>query len=362
MLSYAPSTGRRFLEGYLILFNIKVFLQPFMRISQRKKSYCQNCHYPLTDNYNFCPHCGQENTEKLAAFSTLVYEFFSNLIAYDSRLTRTIRPFLFKPGFLTNEFIAGKRMMYMHPLRLYFIVSFFYFFAFTLAYRQDNNVDSFGDGENIAGSATQDRKANGVSAPNITTNPDSLVREKPEEVSIFNNTFTIDFLKDKRTTEAQVVDSMGWKQTLINRYIVRQAIKFARSDEKSIGTYFSEYMLDKASLLMFLMLPIFALLLKLIYLRRKRYYVEHLTFSLHIHSFAFLILLLLIVCERLFAADWFAKAAILLIFIYGAVAARNVYKQTWIKTLLKGILLFIPYTICFAIITTVAMVIAGLIY
>jgi hypothetical protein len=332
-----------------------------MRLAQRKKTYCQNCHYPLAETYNFCPHCGQENSDKRVAFNTLVQEFFANYIAYDSRLARTIMPFLFKPGLLTNEFVEGRRTKYMHPLRLYFIVSFFYFFAFTLAYKEDSSLVSAGSTENTSSAADQD-DPDEEAGLNVTTNPDSLVRGEKEQVSLFNKSFSMDFLKDKRTTEAQVIDSLEWKQTFINRYIVKQGIKFARLDAKSIGTYFSDYLLNKASLLMFFMLPIFAMLLKLVYVRRKRYYVEHLTFSLHIHSFAFFMLLLMLLLERMFVSEWIANTAAIIILLYGVIAARKVYKQSWIKTLIKGFLLFIPYTICFGIISTIAVIIGGLIY
>jgi hypothetical protein len=250
----------------------------------------------------------------------------------------------------------------MHPLRLYFIVSFFYFFALTMAYKEDSTLVSFGSTENRAGTSEEDKKSDDAVDMNSTTDPDSLVRENTHTTSLFNKSFTTDFLNDKHTTEAQVIDSLGWKQNFINRYIIKQGLKFVRSDSKSIGAYFSDFMLNKASLVMFFMLPIFALLLKLVYVRRKRYYMEHLTFSLHIHSFAFLILLLMLLIERMYANEWTANIAVLIILLYGILAARRVYKQPWLKTLLKGVLLFLPYMICFALITTIAVIIGGLIY
>lgn len=332
-----------------------------MRTFYRKKSSCQNCQYPLLDNYNYCPNCGQENSEKLVSFSTLIIEFFSNIIAYDSKLGRTVKPFLFKPGYLTNEFITGKRAKYMHPLRLYFIISFFHFFAVTLVFQQNLNTVSSATNEQTS-STEKEQNDELPSGTNVTINPDSLARENEGEVAIFNKSFSMKFLKDKRTTETQVIDSLGWKQTIINRYIIKQIIKFARSDSKSIGKYFRDYMLNKGSVLMFFMLPIFALLLKLVYVRRKRYYVEHLIFSLHIHSFAFLALLPIILFKKIWANDWFFRIAIFIILTYGAIAARNVYRQTWIKTLIKGFLLFVSYCLCFALVATIAVIIAGLIY
>jgi hypothetical protein len=246
-------------------------------------------------------------------------------------------------------------------LRLYFVISFFYFFALTLAYKQPADAASTSSSKQTA-DATEVDGEDLPTGVNITINPDSLRRDKEDEITIFDKSFSIDFLKDKRTTNAQVVDSLGWKQTAINQYMAHQIIKFTRADSQSIGAYFRDYLLNKASILMFFMLPIFALLLKLFYIRRKRYYVEHLTFSLHIHAFAFLILLLMMAVEKIWSSDWIVNIAFLSIMVYGVVAAKKVYKQSWLKTAFKGFILFIPYTICFSLLTTIAVIIAGLIY
>lgn len=337
-----------------------------MRIARRKKSYCQNCEYPLLENYNFCPNCGQENTEKLVSFGTLVSEFFSNYIAYDSKLARTIRPFLLQPGFLTNAFNSGQRVKYMHPLRLYFIVTFFYFFVLTLVIKQETDTFSGGSNNKSTSSVREENVDNTAPGINITTNPDSLKR-KDNLTTIFDKSFSTDFLSNERTTDAQVVDSLGWKQTVVNRYVAKQVIKFARSDAKSIGTYFSDYMLNKASILMFFMLPLFALLLKLVYICHKRFFVEHLTFSLHIHSFVFFILLVqvlidTVLIDAIFKNEWTGTVAFFTIFIYGVISARQVYRQKWIKTLLKGWMLFAGYTLCFALLAFIGIIIGGLIY
>jgi RNA polymerase subunit RPABC4/transcription elongation factor Spt4 len=73
----------------------------------RKVPRCQNCDYPLEPDFNFCPRCSQHNSDKLTSFWRLVVEVVSDFFSYDSRFVKTIFPFLFKPGFLTNEFVAG---------------------------------------------------------------------------------------------------------------------------------------------------------------------------------------------------------------------------------------------------------------
>ncbi len=99
---------------------------------RRKQNNCLNCGASLDGTYNYCPLCGQENNDNNVSFGTLINDFFSNYFAFDSRFAKSAGPFLFKPGFLTNKYMEGKRMTYAHPLRVYLIVSLFYFFVCTL--------------------------------------------------------------------------------------------------------------------------------------------------------------------------------------------------------------------------------------
>ncbi|MEM7550552.1 MAG: DUF3667 domain-containing protein [Bacteroidota bacterium] len=98
---------------------------------RRKTNLCPNCSAQLNSIYNYCPLCGQENTNNYVSFKLLIADFFNTFFALDSRIAKSIKPFLFKPGFLTNHYVDGKRMAYAHPLRLYFILSLFFFFVFS---------------------------------------------------------------------------------------------------------------------------------------------------------------------------------------------------------------------------------------
>ncbi len=102
-----------------------------MRI-RRKSNRCLNCASTLDGVYNYCPICGQENNDNNISFGTLFKDFFSNYISLDTRIGRSIVPFFFKPGHLTNKFNEGYRVSFVHPIRLYLIVSLFYFFTFHL--------------------------------------------------------------------------------------------------------------------------------------------------------------------------------------------------------------------------------------
>jgi len=86
---------------------------------------CQNCGYK--DSGNFCSNCGQSFTELNRPLKDILAEV-GDIVNLDSRIFRSIPPFLFKPGFLTREYLAGKRKKYMSPFRLYLLLSLLFFF------------------------------------------------------------------------------------------------------------------------------------------------------------------------------------------------------------------------------------------
>ena len=96
---------------------------------RRKLSTCQNCGALLDRKFNYCPECGQENNDKNISFGIIFKEFLDTFFALDSSFFKTFKPFIIKPGFLTLQFIAGKRKSYANPIRLYLIISIFYFFT-----------------------------------------------------------------------------------------------------------------------------------------------------------------------------------------------------------------------------------------
>ncbi|HSZ87660.1 MAG TPA: DUF3667 domain-containing protein [Puia sp.] len=81
----------------------------------------------------FCSHCGQANTEPKESFFHLVADFFSDITHYDSKVFVTLKDLIFKPGFLTKEYNAGRRVTYLNPVRLYVFISAVFFSSFLQA-------------------------------------------------------------------------------------------------------------------------------------------------------------------------------------------------------------------------------------
>ena len=113
---------------------------------RRKTNSCLNCGHTLGEIYNFCPHCGQENNDKNVSFGTFVGDFFSNYFSFDTRIGRSIKPLFLRPGFLTNRFNEGQRKLYVHPLRIYLIVSLLFFFLVSLNTKVETGTGDFGKG------------------------------------------------------------------------------------------------------------------------------------------------------------------------------------------------------------------------
>ena len=112
-----------------------------MKTKKRRSTTCSNCGASIEDSFNYCPHCGQSNTDNNVTFATLIKEFIDNYFGVDSKLAHSLIPFIIRPGQLTNRFDEGKIKHFIHPIRLYFVMSVVYFF--TISYLlNDLNINT----------------------------------------------------------------------------------------------------------------------------------------------------------------------------------------------------------------------------
>ncbi len=104
-----------------------------------KSQTCPNCGYRFgnaSERTNYCPECGQENYDLNAPFRHLVKEAAETIFHFDTRSVKTLKALLFRPGFLTAEFVRGKRASYVKPMRFYIFFSFLFFLFSDLPFRQ----------------------------------------------------------------------------------------------------------------------------------------------------------------------------------------------------------------------------------
>lgn len=216
---------------------------------------CRNCGAALAGEY--CGRCGQREGRGDRGFAALLGELAGELFDWDSRFWRTLWPLLVRPGFLTAEYIAGRRARYVAPLRLYLIISFFMFLFLSLGAGNTIRVATPQPGAEVAGAAGQ------VARESVPAAGDG-------ELSL------------------QLADegSPRWLQDLDARLEVNAARMAADPD------IFYELLRGYLPQMMFVLLPLFALLLRCCYLLSPFDYLQHLVFTLHFYSFAYLVYLL----------------------------------------------------------------------
>jgi len=273
--------------------------------------YCRNCRAPLTGEY--CSECGQREGRAEKRFHDLAGEFLGDVLDLDSRFWRTLVYLLFRPGFLSAEFIAGRRARYLPPLRLYLVISFIVFL-----------VMSFG------AALVLDPKGSGV-------NPDDAT----VSLSVDDDEFSggagdaedpNDILIDIGIADE---NSPQWLRDAENK--MEQNSRKLRDDPGR----FIDTMLDYLPQVMFLMMPAFALLIQLLYLGSPFHYLQHLVFSLHYHSFVYLLYLLAQVIEL--ATAHMDGLLFMGLVIYLPLALRKTYGSGWVGAAFKSLFICISY-------------------
>ena len=299
---------------------------------RRKHDNCLNCGYELDKSYNYCPECGQENTDNEVSIKLLLREFTSNFFSLDSRFGRTIKPFLFKPGEITNAFISGKRVFYANPIRWYLVISIFHFFFFLKVADGGDNVrigDSF-----VITDAEFD---------SLYHLPDSL---HDDDWPISNHYYRLakKLYKDGGMEADEIMDSLKLNNLpWFKRKAARKTIRIG-NDNRNTGSY----VLRQIPTIMFIILPIYAGILKLFFWR-KGLYIKHLIHSIHIHSFVFFLMMIVWILGWIVGDEYqvikngAAFIAIGIIMIYLAMSFRKVYQTRWVGIIFRILLLGFVY-------------------
>ena len=313
--------------------------------AKTKTDHCLNCCQPLQGE-NFCPRCGQKNDASKLTVKHFLSEIISNLFAFDGRFYYTLFNLFRYPGKVPDDFIAGKRTRYMHPVRIYFLASILLLFIIQL--KSGPALDMVNIDENSPGVETGTLADTlEYTGPTITTSP---AGEDPgifEKIQIMSDYYSA----HRETNVSTALDSMNFPVDFYHRFLYKQAIKTADFDDDE----FNRYLFSKLFWVFFLFLPISALLLKLLYIRRPFYYPEHLFFTFYTQSAFFILLALSLPWPN---GERIAATVSILFGIYLFIAMKRFYKQGFRKTLLKFILLnmlMIPSFVTFFLLSTLVV-------
>lgn len=277
-----------------------------------EKRYCMNCGAEL--HGEFCSSCGQRDKDLRLPVKELASEFIEILPSFDQRLIRTLKPFLFSPGVLTKEYLAGKRKQYLSPFKFYFFISVLFFF-----------VNSF----NVSDTKKQMRN-NFLNADSVIT----IVNGDSSAIAI-------------RSTDSGVSFTIS-DTVQIQKIFGRSFIEGFKSGKNNPAMFFDKIK-EHLPKIIFILLPVFALLLKLLYVRSRILFIQHLIFSFYFHSFVFFILLVDTVGEMLLPKgfQFYGNIVLLCIPVYLYAGLKNVYQQRHWKTALKFLLLSLSHAVVF---------------
>ncbi len=339
-------------------------------LKERKEKNCLNCNAEVIGKY--CHICGQENIEPKESAWHLVQHFFEDITHFDGKFFSTIGLLITKPGYLPAEYIRGRRVSYLNPIRMYIFTSAFFFLLFFAFFKPEKT--NITENSTINGKTWQQIEA--MDSATYTAFARNINKEEQrgdtpmtrQQLRIFfdsvinkslGSTGTGIQLTPNHYRSKAEYDSLLRSGKKKHSWLERQlTYKQMELDERYKGNgseaakTITEAFLHKLPQLLFISLPLFALLLQMLYLRRKEfYYVSHGIFSIHLYIFLFIALLAGLCVNKLQLATHWAFLSIvkgiigLAVYIYIYKALRYFYRQGRGKTILKFVLLLISFFI-----------------
>ncbi|PYK77995.1 MAG: hypothetical protein DME37_11030 [Verrucomicrobia bacterium] len=338
---------------------VTAVLEPPRRrlFSRRRKAhppplpYCENCGAPMAGP--FCAQCGQAAVDYRRSFRHIIVDVLDSFLSWDSKFFATIGWLIARPWHLTNQFLAGRRVRYVHPLRLYLLASILFFFVvnyWAKSIHADPSKLSAEDRAEIAADpdippAVKARirgalDAKGQTQPEAQTSPSpqAAVTPQPSVIgspppSVTSPSPSGDFGPLVQFDKPPSDPFEKW---------LEQRAKEKMGEHGSKMTLFIATLFSNLPYMMLCCIPLFALVLKVLYVRKRVFYIDHLVYALHIHSFAYLAIMLIVLITIglnrsipgafagwIIAALWITFAAQIFLSI------RRVYRQGWFFTVFK---------------------------
>ena len=352
---------------------------------EKTKIACPNCDKKISSKAIFCPKCGQKQGNTKVKMKDLLWKLWVTTVHLDSRVLRTFGR-LFIPAQLTKDYFAGKQKKYFHPIQLFFLVLFFVFLSVSVFKNKKTNTQTFQafqiferiDAKYVTGQMdmrdslrhyrdslppqwqTQDIRDAvdsllSIPIPSAPTLTDSL--SIGEHIPFTDTVYRF----SQYDLLHQTPDSILNRYQINNwwdRLIIKQAIRSGLQSEE-----FNRFWAGTLSWSFLVVIAVVAFWLKLLYIRQKRYYVEHFLLILHLQVGLFATFIVALILK---GGLHFPKAIALLIlawlFIGYFIGFKRYYQQSYLKTFIKFILFFVIYLFSFIVILLVSQGVAILFF
>jgi Protein of unknown function (DUF3667) len=339
--------------------------------SRRRKAkppllpYCENCGAPMAGP--FCAQCGQAAVDYRRSFRHVIVDILDSFLNWDSKFFATIGWLIARPWHLTNQFLAGRRVRYVHPLRLYLLVSILFFFVINYWAKSlhidpsklsaEDRAEIAADPDIPPGVKAQIERA--IDAKGLTQleaqtspSPEAAVPPQPSASaspppSATSPTPAGDF--------GPLVQFDKPPSDPIEKWLEQRA-KEKMGEHGSKMALFIATLFSNLPYMMLCCIPLFAFVLKVLYMRKRIFYIDHLVYALHIHSFAYFAIMLIVFItiglNRLIPgtfAGWIIAALWITFAVQVFLSIRRVYRQGWFFTVFKFFLGGIAYLFVLAI-------------
>lgn len=292
-----------------------------------KSTECANCHTIFADDHsNYCANCGQENHTHKLPVKHFVIELVESLSHFDTKVLASLKDLVLYPGLVIQKFNDNKRARYVPPIRLYAFMSFMFFLILTTV-------------------TTKEVEKVSILIQN-TSNKGHIASVNFIHKTVIDAPTMQVLIKLPKLTN-MLIDSVLYKKNIqtdwINTRLLNSIVRLEK-DELTLSDLYNKF-IKYSSYAIFILMPIFALLLMLFYRKRNYYYSEFLVFSIYYHTFIFGVFSLLIILQSLFniKGNYIALFLLFSVFSYLGLALRKVFWDSVITTTLKTVLLSMTY-------------------
>lgn len=344
-------------------------------IPHNKQIKCLNCENGLYQKDHFCNQCGQKNKNSLVTVRELIADFILNFFNLDSRLINAFKK-IWKPAQLTLEYIQGKRKSHVNPARMFLITLILHLSS--LLYIQNHYGEDNLGGISEALYIQQDRSKMLTKFDTLSRKFDLQQNEKVDSIKKYlfegvqeegKDTIKLNLpypIFEKYPIQLHDVVELNENELLekyevtgfLDRLLIQQGVRIIKDVKGTVN-----FLIGNIIWVVLLSILFLIIVMKLLYIRRSFYLIEHLVFQFHTHSFYFIILTLAFIFDFLRGIDENGPELFLFGFflcsVYYFIGLKRYYKQGWFKTFVKFIFLNLAHifviTICLILVALISV-------